>query len=244
MAQEIARNTAGTEIAIPTAPKLSLPAWLNRSAYTLGTINSPDGKATRYLPHGMSLNSSQREEATAELRKVEAMLRCDEPIVVRAAVIGKLLASAVGATDKNASRARSDNYRDATDDIPVWAIAAAIKRWNRAEVTAAELGRAPNFDFAPSPPHLRVICMGITRPYREAVQALNDLLTAKPLNELLEESRGKSEAVKKGFETLSQSLSTGADLHKRPISEPLDVEAVLARGKAERDTAQQASGEE
>lgn len=188
----------------------------------------------KYLPAGMSLSLSHREEATAERRKIEAMLRCDEAVIVRAAVIGKLLASGVGATDTKGSRARSDNYRDATDDIPVWAIAGAIKRWNRHEVTAADLGRAPNYDFAPSPPNLRVICLAITRPYREALQAIDDLLAAKPLSELLDEGGSKSETVRKGFEKLSSSLGSVIDPHQRTVAEPLDVNAVLARGRSAR----------
>lgn len=154
------------------------------------------------------------------------MFACNEPPIVRAAVIGRIMAgSPSAAADKNASRARTDNYRDATDDIPAWAIAAAVKRWNRGEVTASEVGgRSPNLEFAPAPPILRMICMAILKPYREALNRIDLLLEAKPLEEILGRSTEKSQKVIKGFATLSESLSAVADIHRRPKAAPIDSE--------------------
>lgn len=182
----------------------------------------------------MNLTSAQRDEAQAESNRIAAMFSCMEPPIVRAAVIGRIMAgSPTGAADKNASRARTDNYRDATDDIPVWAIAAAVKRWNRGEVTAGEVGgRSPNFEFAPAPPILRMICLGVMKPYRDALHQIDKLLTAKPLSEILTENNEKSEKVVKGFEKLSETLSQVPDIHRRPPTPPIDVDAIRAQGNA------------
>lgn len=241
MAQEIARNTAGTEITLPVVPKLFLPAWLNRSAYTLGTVSTPDGRMTKYLPAGMSLSSEQRTEAENERAKILSMLDCGGPLVVRAAAIGRIMAiGAGGAVDKDGSRARSDNYRDATDDVPVWAIAETARRWNRAEVSAADIGKAPNFDFAPQPPIVRMICLRLVKPYKDALNAIDELLSAKPLAELLDESRNKSEKVVKGFQDLSASLGSVVEKAKPP----LDVEAICASGNALRQPRETEGGEQ
>jgi|GEM_PF-3660712 len=182
---------------------------------------------TKYLPAGMNLNSAQRAEAESERTKIAAMLDCGGPGIVRAAAIGRIMViGAGGAVDKDGSRARSDNYRDATDDLPVWAIAEAARRWNRAEVSAADIGKAPNFDFAPQPPIVRMICLRLVKPYKDALNAIDELLSAQPLSELLDE-RNKSEKVVKGFQDLSASL--GAVVEK--AKPPLDVEAIRESGQ-------------
>jgi hypothetical protein len=64
---------------------------------------------------------------------------------------------AAGSSSDAAADARGDIYDHAVEDIPPWAIDAAIKRWAKGNVPDLKMG-AHNFNFAPGPAVLRAIC--------------------------------------------------------------------------------------
>jgi hypothetical protein len=62
-----------------------------------------------------------------------------------------------GSSSDAAADARGDIYDEAVEDIPPWALSAAIKRWAKGDVPELRLG-ALNFNFAPGPAVLLAIC--------------------------------------------------------------------------------------
>jgi hypothetical protein len=62
-----------------------------------------------------------------------------------------------GNSSDAAADARGDIYDDAVEDIPPWALSAAIKRWSKGNVPHLKLGNL-NFNFAPGPAVLLAIC--------------------------------------------------------------------------------------
>lgn len=187
----------------------------------------------KYLSVGTSLTSQHRVEATEARQQLAHALEARREPEQRAMFFTSLFARPGGQMDAKESALRTMNYREATDDLPVWALQLAKQRWNRGEVTATENGgRAPNFDFAPSPASLRMVALNITAPYRHQLRELDELLEAKPLSEILGDNHEKSEKVVKGFEKLSETLSHAPDIHRRPPTPPIDVDAIRAQANA------------
>lgn len=177
----------------------------------------------------MSLTSQEHSAAVEFKAHMILALEANVDLYERAEFFNALFSGPGSAVDKHQSKMRTENYREATDDLPMWALRIAKQRWNRGEVTPGENGgRVPNFDFAPSPASLRTISLAIIAPYRQQMRDIEDLMSAKPLLEILGEQNGKSEKVVQGFEKLSATLGSVVD---RAKPQPLDVEAVRAAGR-------------
>jgi hypothetical protein len=203
----------------------------------LGKVQTPGGVMTKYLSVGTSLTSAQRAEAAEARQQLASALEPRPDPEARAMFFVGLFARPGGQMDAKESAQRTMNYREATDDLPVWALQLARKRWNRGEVTPAENGgRAPNFDFAPSPASLRLVALNITAPYRHQLREIDELLAAKPLEEILGQAGRKSQKVIDGFAQLSDKLGAAPDLHRRPKAEPIDVEAIKRQANPTADT--------
>jgi hypothetical protein len=69
----------------------------------------------------------------------------------------------------------------ALDDIPAWAISAAVSKWHR-----GECGADQNYSWAPAPAVLRKVAEGLLVPVRAAIARISDLVNARPLDELME----------------------------------------------------------
>lgn len=99
-----------------------------------------------------------------------------------------LLGLAAGATSESREDARQALYAEATDDLPAWTIAAAVRMWVRRECPAS-LEKAPNYSFPPSPGTLRGMAMLARQPYRDAQLRLSNLLVAESLEEAMDPKR-------------------------------------------------------
>jgi hypothetical protein len=123
------------------------------------------GGQVRYsLPEEMLPTPDDREYLSSRLAQITTIITASNltPIEcskARLSLLTKmLLASPVpGNSADETAEARSDMYDDAIEDIPPWALRAAIRRWNRGEVPDLKMG-ALNFNFAPAPAVLRAIC--------------------------------------------------------------------------------------
>lgn len=105
---------------------------------------------------------------------------------------------------KDATAARANAYADALDDVPSWALAEAIRAYNK--------GLAGDDEFAPSPGKLRRLALEAVGRVVRARDHLRAVLDAKPLDALLEaqESPEERARVVKGFTSLSDSLRATA----------------------------------
>jgi hypothetical protein len=63
----------------------------------------------------------------------------------------------------------------ALDDVPAWAVAAAMRRWYR-----SECGSGHNYSFAPSPGVLRTIVLEHLEPAKLVLRQLKLVLSAAP----------------------------------------------------------------
>lgn len=94
------------------------------------------------------------------------------------AMVGLLLAFPASNVSEAAAKARSAAYEMALDDVPVWAVRAAVKSWLRGDVDL--LGERVNLAFPPSPPQLRALAMDEWSKARGALWRYRRLINGKP----------------------------------------------------------------
>lgn len=163
----------------------SLPSRLEKLASSIGTTQWP-GEPTRLdLPSGMELTAEDRSEIQARLDQVNGIitgknLTANESAKARLSLLTKMLLAfpAAGSSSEAAAQARSDVYDDALEDMPPWALNAAIKRWAKGDVPADCAG---NFSFAPAPAVLRKLVKNELAPFELQAAKLNRLLKAVPV---------------------------------------------------------------
>lgn len=146
----------------------------------------------------MILTSSERELVQRHLADLERFLRLDQPIELRGAtltndqahgvMIASLLLKGGAKLDQQSSDAFTEDYLDAIEDLPAWAVREAIRKWNRAESPKLD-GKPHSFDFRPSPPTLRRLAQIELNGVRGRMLELQRLCDAEPLIEYSEEHR-------------------------------------------------------
>lgn len=94
-----------------------------------------------------------------------------------------LAATGVGIASRETGMGAIDGYMEALADIPAWAVEEARRRWLRAEAGPQD------YDWAPRPPRLRLICLEIIAPLRQALDHIREVLDARPLDDVLEEKK-------------------------------------------------------
>lgn len=131
----------------------------------------------------MSLNSSQRAEAEKTKAAYEQALSTGETNDLKAMlmVISKMLMAYPSAAMTNEMiEARAESYLDAVLDLPPWAVAQAVKSWNRGECGER------NYNFAPAPAILRETTKQILEPYRQALSKIDAVLNALTLDRAMD----------------------------------------------------------
>jgi hypothetical protein len=129
------------------------------------------------------LTSSQRAEAQqcAGILRDALSAAGKAQVDQRGVILAKMLMASGGAAmTATSAQARAEAYTDALDDMPAWAIAAAVKRWHRGECGDH------NYAFAPAPAVLRGIVDGIIRPYRDNLAKVETALAAVTLDRAMD----------------------------------------------------------
>lgn len=174
MAQDIL-ETAGRQ----AGEVISSPALRGLRRISMGTIQHPGQRPRRYLAGGMKLTSEQRADAERYLAVLQADVeaaKLPQANKARLAILARMLMAYPGSTGTaDTARARAEVYLSVVDDLPPAAVEMAIRRWNRGEGDG-------NHDFAPSPARLRSMACDQVQPHLEAIQHLQDLLQAVPLD--------------------------------------------------------------
>ena len=131
-------------ILVPSNPARlpSLPAWLQQRSDALASALQPDSsgkyRSTLTLPKQMILNSSERALVRRHIDDLRRFTRLDQPIDLRGAtltndqahvvMIASLLLKGGAKLDQQSSDALTEDYLDAIEDLPAWAVREAIRK--------------------------------------------------------------------------------------------------------------------
>ena len=140
----------------------------------------------KYLPAGSTLTADERKRIAAKLAELRDAAAPGGERGEKGAIVARMLmAYPMGNASEESGAARGAAYLDALDDLPAWAIADAVKRWNRGEA-----GEGMNYNFAPAPAILRKLATKALEPVRDAIYGLEALASAVTLDEAM---TGKTE---------------------------------------------------
>lgn len=171
----------GTEITLAALPamQLSLPRHVVELAMAVSTVDHI-GQPTRYhLASGFVMKPEIRAEAQALFLTSSQMLDPELPVGDVSAADAKttlltIMMLGLGRGQQQTelgSAAKYDLYDSATDDLPAWAIAAAIRRWTKRGCPAS-IEKEPHYSFPPSPGTLGAMA----KLEMEAIQKNHDRL--------------------------------------------------------------------
>lgn len=171
---------------------LSMPRWLRSSLDSVNLMGPPK------IPAEKSLSLSQRAVVEGLLAEAEAMLEAG-PLERTTEHLSDLLGTFPAKAGTEAARAKG--FRIALEDLPAWAIEAAVRKWLRGEDGEG----TEDYSFAPSPPQLRRLALRARNGFEGKVILLRRLLAAQVIddNALAYVEPAKVSAV---LENLSQSL--------------------------------------
>ena len=179
----------------------SLPGWLQQRADALGSAVQPDShgkhRAMPILPPSLILNSSEREAVEQHVAGLGRFLSLDQSITIRERVLsndqahgvmiaGLLIKGGGAKLDKASADALTEDYLDAIEDLPAWAVREALRKWNRAESPKLD-GKPHDFNWRPMPPTLRRLAQHELVAIRARIGRFEKLLAAVPLLEFSEE---------------------------------------------------------
>lgn len=77
------------------------------------------------------------------------------------------------------AEAKADVYLDVLDDVPWWALKAAIKKWHKHDCGTDERGKPYDYRWAPDPGTLRRVAYGETWPVKARIAEIMPVLQAR-----------------------------------------------------------------
>jgi len=139
----------------------SLPAWLALRIASVSDLHQPDQKTEKHrmmatLPRNLALSEVERDEIVRHLRALDALFGptpFDDPKVEGLMLIDlthMVLSMPSAAQNEASSEARGEAYLAALEDLPLWAVKAAIRRWHRGDAGKKSARRALRLSLAPS----------------------------------------------------------------------------------------------
>jgi hypothetical protein len=145
------------------------------------------------LPRSSILSGAEREEIERHLQELDALLGptpLDDPDVEGLMLLDltKMVLSMPSAGQNPASsEARGEAYLEALEDLPLWAVRAAIRRWRRGDAGKSERGEPYDYRWLPAPAELRRIANLELWRVKDRASQLRRLLRAEPAIEFSEE---------------------------------------------------------
>jgi hypothetical protein len=85
------------------------------------------------------------------------------------------------------AEASGEAFQAALDDVPTWAVAAAVRRWYRGDCGENERGQPFDYHWRPAPAELRRIALFEKWRVQQRAKTLRKLLVAEPFIEFSEE---------------------------------------------------------
>jgi hypothetical protein len=178
----------------------SLPEWVGSR---IDSVRDADRRSTvdgelvvlPRLPVSLILSSAERAEVANLIREIENLLaQTPYERVEREretlAIIGTFMLS-VPAVQQNdiGAEASAEAFLIALEDVPTWAVEAALRRWYRGECGLDARGKPHDYHWRPAPAELRRIAMVEVWPARQRVATLRRLLAAEPRTAFSESHR-------------------------------------------------------
>jgi hypothetical protein len=103
----------------------------------------------------------------------------DAETKIASAVTSLLLVLPSARKSELGAEARADVYLDVLDDVPWWAVKAAIKRWHRHDCGKDERGQEYDYRWAPDPGTLRRVAYGETWEVKQRIRELERIMSAR-----------------------------------------------------------------
>ena len=139
------------------------------------------------LPSNLTLSPPERAEIDRHVAALKALCEqtpqanadCEATTLV---VVTKLMLALPSAQQNEVgAEASGEAFMAALDDIPTWAVTAAVRRWYRGDFGENEHGQPYDYRWRPAPADLRRIAL--TEKFRVygRVTTLQRLLSAEPL---------------------------------------------------------------
>lgn len=176
----------------------SYPAWL---ALRVGLIKEecqPDPETGRWrtvptLPANSTLSETERDEIGRHVRELQRLYgptpgdgaEVEGEMLI--AITRMMLVLPTTTQNEASAEARAEAFLDALDDVPVWTVKAAIRRWNRNEAGTNERGESYDTHWQPSPADLRSVALSELARVRCRAVELSRVLRAEPLIEYSDE---------------------------------------------------------
>jgi hypothetical protein len=170
----------------------SLPAWAARSSAAVRTElqMTPDGKhfesgEVMVVPVEMLPSPDQRAMLEDHIGSLRSYLRqtaensVDAETRIASDIAAMLMVLPAARKSELGAEAKADVYLDVLDDVPWWAIKAAIRRWHKHDCGNDERGKPYDYRWAPDPGTLRRIAYGETWPIKERVRLIDRVLSAR-----------------------------------------------------------------
>jgi hypothetical protein len=146
------------------------------------------------------LNPTERAETERHAKEIDALCArtpaaSDDWAAATLIVITKLMLALPGANQSEVGvEATGEAFQAALDDVPTWAVAAAVRRWYRGACDRDERGEPYNYHWRPAPAELRRIALVEKWRVQCRAHVLRKLLSAEPLIEFNDEHRAAMRA--------------------------------------------------
>lgn len=185
----------------PTNPAQlpSLPAWLKLRSDALAAADSLEFRTKQSLHESLILNSSEVAEVQQHIAELAVFTGLDRPALIRGqwldqqqaltTIIAGLLIKSKRRLDKAASDVVTEDYFDALEDMPAWAVREALRKWNRAESAPTDPKHPHDFVWAPEPPVLRKLSEHELMRVKARILQLQRLCDAVAIVEYSDEHR-------------------------------------------------------
>lgn len=172
----------------------SLPAWVASRVASMKDEQQPtqaDGKwrTLPTLPANLILNPAERAEAERHAADLDALCKqtpaeSDEWEAATLVVLTKMMLSLPSSQQNEAgAEASGEAFQAALDDVPTWAVAAAVRRWYRCDCGLNERGQAYDYHWRPAPGELRKVALVEKWRVASRAETLRKLVGAVPLME-------------------------------------------------------------
>jgi hypothetical protein len=176
----------------------SLPAWVVLRIASIRDEVQPDPETNKHrkaatLPCNLTLSQMEREVIESHIRGLEQQYGptpagCPETEAAMLIELTKLMLTLPSFRQNQASaEARGEAYMTALDDVPVWAVRAAIRRWCRGDAGLNDRRDPYDYNWCPAPADLRKIALRELCRIQGRVAELRRLLSAEPLIEFADE---------------------------------------------------------
>lgn len=171
----------------------SLPAWAESltGAVRLELQLTPDGTSFEksdvlVLPTNLMPNPTQRQVMAGHLDSLRSWLRetgefSEGAETKVAASVAKLLTMLAGERKSDlVEQGRSEVYLDVLEDVPWWAVEAAVKRWFKHDCGTDERNKPYDYKWAPDPGTLRKIALESVYAIGARIAKVQRVLDSRP----------------------------------------------------------------